>query len=87
MKSFFVSTTLRLIAFVAAIQVICWLFAIDDAAYELLASYRMLTLLLVAAYYCVTYITYDAAMSTQKRKYSDRLKGASIRMPKGKRRD
>lgn len=82
MKHFLRTRTINVIAFCAAIQAICWIFGIVDPVYEALKSYRLLTVLAVATYFVISYICYDVVILPQRKKYDERLKNASIRVPR-----
>jgi len=50
-----------------------------DKAYEWLKAHRLVTLILMAGYLFVYYITYDAVARRERQRYNKKLEGASLR--------
>lgn len=76
---------MRVIGAGAGLQVITYLLGIYDEVYQIIIKHNDLVVIGIVAYGCLYWFTYDAELTVQKRKYSERLKGASVRLPRQRR--
>ena len=82
--NFIKSAALRLIGAGSFLQVMTYIFGMYEEAYDLLRAHRLIVALMISAYVFLYWVTYDAQLVIQKRRYNDRLKGASLRIPRRK---
>lgn len=79
MGKFFKAAGGQLVTATCAVQAFAWLFGWFDDLTKALTEHRDLTIIGICLYFGLYYITYDATLRAQKRRYTDRLKGASLR--------
>lgn len=70
---------IRIITAGTGLQVFSFLLGIYDETYSYIVKHRVLVVGIIIEHTFLHWIIYDAELAAQKLKYSERLKGASIR--------
>lgn len=80
--NFILKAVVRIIGAGTAIQVFSYFLGLYEETYAFIADHRVLVVICIIVYVSLYGMMYDAALTVQKRKYNQRLKGASIRWPR-----